>query len=140
MIQEYVQNGDLLAKIKNFSKTPYTEDQIRKYFRQLLSAVWYCHEEVNIFHRDIKPDNILLDNNDNIKLADFGVSNQFGSKRRKQNKEDEFLEGNAGSDCYFSPEACGANKYSGKMADLWACAVTLYQMVFLKLPFNAKNR
>ena len=101
-----------------------------------------------IFHRDIKPyfyirkkfrENILLID-DTIKLADFGVSNQFGSKMRKKKEEDEFLEGNAGSDCYFCPEACGANKYSGKMADLWACAVTLYQMAFLKLPFNAKNR
>ena len=39
-----------------------------------MTAVWYCHEVVKIFHRDIKPDNILIDQNDNIKLTDFGVS------------------------------------------------------------------
>jgi serine/threonine protein kinase len=50
------------------------------------------------------------------------------------------LQNNAGSDCFFSPEACAGEKYSGKIADIWACAVTLYQMVFGKLPFNSANR
>jgi serine/threonine protein kinase len=50
------------------------------------------------------------------------------------------LQNNAGSDCFFSPEACTGEKYSGKSADIWACAVTLYQMVFGKLPFNSANR
>ena len=45
-----------------------------------MSAVWYCHEVVKIAHRDIKPDNILVDDEDNIKLTDFGVSDSFGSK------------------------------------------------------------
>lgn len=80
LIQEYVPNGNLLSKIDGFSKQPYTEVQCRKWFRQLLSAVWYCHEVVNIFHRDIKPDNILLDEEENIKLSDFGVSDMFGNK------------------------------------------------------------
>ena len=49
------------------------------------------------------------------------------------------MKGNAGSHCYFSPEACEADEYSGKNADLWACAVTLYYMVFGKLPFTGKG-
>jgi serine/threonine protein kinase len=50
------------------------------------------------------------------------------------------LKNNAGSDCFFSPEACAGEKYSGKTADIWACAITLYQIVFAKLPFNSVNR
>jgi serine/threonine protein kinase len=47
------------------------------YFRQLISAVWYCHDIVGTIHRDIKPENILIDVNNNIKLTDFGVSDTF---------------------------------------------------------------
>lgn len=50
------------------------EDTMRKYFGQLVLALEYCHNELKIIHRDIKPDNLLLDENDNIKLSDFGVS------------------------------------------------------------------
>ncbi len=61
LIQEFIPNGDLLEKIKQYDKNPLSEQNLRKYFRQLMTAVWYCHEIVNIFHRDIKPDNILID-------------------------------------------------------------------------------
>ena len=109
-----------------------------KYFRQLVSAVWYCHEVVNIFHRDIKPDNILIDMDDNIKLTDFGVSENGKTKKHKH--KDEKIYGNAGSYCYFCPEACKEDGYSGKQADLWACGITLYQMVYAgKLPFTSKQ-
>jgi serine/threonine protein kinase len=136
LIQEYVSNGDLMKKIKNQN---YTEAQVRKYFRQLISAVWYCHEVLNIFHRDIKPDNILIDEDDNIKLTDFGVSEVGKSKKLKHSND--HIYGNAGSHCYFCPEACNDHSYSGKDADLWACAITLYQMVYAgELPFiSASN-
>ena len=84
LIQEFIPNGDLLEKIKQYDKNPLSEQNLRKYFRQLMTAVWYCHEVVQIFHRDIKPDNILIDNEDNIKLTDFGVSHSFEDKKRKK--------------------------------------------------------
>ena len=98
----------------------------------------YCHQVVHIAHRDIKPENILVDNNDDIKLTDFGVSDFYKTSGKKD--EEYMMTGNAGSDCYFSPEACSGQKYSGNKADIWACAVTLYQMTFLKLPFESNNR
>ena len=80
LVLEYAPGGDLLRKIQNYNKKTLTEAQIRKYFRQLIYAIWYCHEIVNAVHRDIKPDNILLDENDNIKLSDFGVGDTFAHK------------------------------------------------------------
>ena len=135
LIQELIRNKDLQRKIDN-KKVPMTEDQVRKYFMQLLQALWYCHEVVHILHRDIKPDNILVDSDDNIRLADFGVSKSF------HGEPNDLLSDNAGSKCYYSPEACSIKAdqtYSGKDTDLWACGVTLYQMIFSKLPFNSKT-
>lgn len=61
LVTEYVKNGTVLQKIQGTAAAKLTEDQIRKYFRQLISAIEYCHENAKIIHRDIKPENILLD-------------------------------------------------------------------------------
>ena len=90
----------------------------------------------------------MLDQNDNIKLSDFGVGDTFTACKYANKNDtdksssvfDDSLKGNAGSDCYFCPESCSTVKYSGKNADLWACGVTLYQLVFAKLPFTGKDR
>lgn len=103
---------------------------MRKYFRQLISAVEYCHENARIIHRDIKPENILIDENDDIKLSDFGVSFMI-----EQNGTDD-LESSAGSYYYYSPEACIGTTYKGKKSDLWACGITLYFIVYKRYPFE----
>lgn len=71
---------------------------------------------------------MLIDENDKLKLADFGLSQIM------VNGKDE-VSNTAGSNLYFSPEACKGNKYRGKINDIWACAVTLYYMNFNKMPF-----
>jgi [calcium/calmodulin-dependent protein kinase] kinase len=55
-------------------KQSLTTENIRNYFRGLISAIEYCHEIAQVMHRDIKPENILVTENNEIKLADFGVS------------------------------------------------------------------
>ena len=65
-------SGEEVKKQPEASGLP--EESSRKYFSQLILALEYCHNELKIIHRDIKPDNLLIDADDNVKLSDFGVS------------------------------------------------------------------
>ena len=74
LVTEYATNGDLACKIKAYSSTckKFSENDILHYFIQLCMAIGYLHK-YNIIHRDIKPANIFIDENNNIKLGDFGI-------------------------------------------------------------------
>ena len=105
---------------------------MRRYFSQLILALEYCHNELKIIHRDIKPDNLLIDADDNVKLSDFGVSLLL------TNGNDQ-VRSNAGSAYFYSPEACIGNMYRGRLNDIWACGITLFYMATGKYPFNANE-
>ena len=96
----------------------------------MIIAIEYCHENAKIIHRDIKPDNILIDDNDNVKLSDFGVSFIM------ENGSDD-IQTSAGSYYYNAPEACMGSTYKGRKSDIWACGITLYYMIYKQFPFEA---
>jgi calcium/calmodulin-dependent protein kinase kinase 2 len=102
---------------------------VRTYFSQLIEV----HAQ-GIAHRDIKPDNLLLDANDVLKIVDFGVSEMF-------TKEDDRLKSSSGTPAFSSPELsyAGFNNVSGKAADIWAMGITLYALIYGYLPFNDQN-
>ncbi|KAM4796591.1 calcium/calmodulin-dependent protein kinase kinase 1 [Rhinophrynus dorsalis] len=111
------------------SDQPFTEEQARIYFRDIVLGIEYLHYQ-KIIHRDIKPSNLLLGDDGHIKIADFGVSNQFEGN-------DALLSSTAGTPAFMAPETLSdsGQGFSGKALDVWAMGVTLYCLVFGKCPF-----
>ena len=108
LILELASGGEMLDIITNKGKM--TEDEARKYFRQIVSAVDYCHSH-NIVHRDLKAENFLLDDQENIKISDFGLSNAFDPSKH--------LNTCCGSPVYSAPELIESKKYIGPEVDIW---------------------
>ncbi len=126
LIMEYVPGGTVLDRIRD--QGPIPSALCWKYFRELVAGLEFCHECANIVHRDIKPDNLLLGEDDTIRIADFGVSYVIanGSDASKAT---------IGSRAYMAPEVCRGCLYKGKQIDIWAAGVTLFHMVTGHLPF-----
>jgi serine/threonine protein kinase len=102
----------------------------REKFWQIISAVDHLHKH-NICHRDLKAENLLLDSNHDIKLADFGFSNFY--------KKDSWLNTYCGSPPYCSPEIFEGRQYIGPETDVWSLGIVLYVMVCGVLPFEGAN-
>ncbi|XP_062341553.1 calcium/calmodulin-dependent protein kinase kinase 1 isoform X1 [Osmerus eperlanus] len=109
--------------------SPFSEEQTRLYFRDIVLGIEYLHYQ-KIVHRDIKPSNLLLGDDGHVKIADFGVSNQFEGN-------DALLSSTAGTPAFMAPETLSDNlkSFSGKALDVWAMGVTLYCFLFGKCPF-----
>ncbi|XP_033486243.1 calcium/calmodulin-dependent protein kinase kinase 1b isoform X1 [Epinephelus lanceolatus] len=108
---------------------PFTEEQARFYFIDVVLGIEYLHYH-KIIHRDIKPSNLLLGDDGHVKIADFGVSNEFEGS-------DALLSTTAGTPAFMAPEMMTEHEqsFSGKALDVWAMGVTLYCFVFGKCPF-----
>ncbi|XP_072276750.1 NUAK family SNF1-like kinase 1 [Pyxicephalus adspersus] len=128
IVMEYASNGELYDFINNKHQLP--ESEARRFFRQIVSAVHYCHKN-EIVHRDIKLENILLDENLNVKLADFGLSNLY--------YKNQVLETYCGSPLYASPEIVKGLPYHGPEVDCWALGVLLYALIYGSMPFDNSN-
>lgn len=107
------------------------ETEACKFFQQLISAIEYLHS-VGCAHRDVKPSNILVDADMNLKLIDFGLGNLYG--------DDQLLKTACGSPCYAAPELISGDRYEPLLVDIWSSGVTLYVMLYGLLPFDEDDK
>lgn len=128
IVMEYVSGGQLSDKL-TYAKRLHG-DEARKLFQQLIDAVDYCHCR-DVSHRDLKPQNLLLDSQGNLKVSDFGLS--------ALKKPGALLSTPCGSPSYVAPELLKNQGYEGAAADVWACGVILFESLAGYLPFDDHN-
>ncbi|KAF7347308.1 Non-specific serine/threonine protein kinase [Mycena venus] len=123
-VLEYA-SGELFNYIVQHGRL--SEDVGRRFFQQIMAGIEYSHR-LKIVHRDLKPENILLDEYLNVKIADFGLSNET--------VDGEFLATSCGSPNYAAPEVIKGLKYSGPEIDVWSSGIILYVLLCGRLPFE----
>ncbi|CAO3653731.1 unnamed protein product [Mucor fragilis] len=128
MFLEYVDGGQLLDYIIKHGKL--REKQARKFARQIVSALDYCHRN-SIVHRDLKIENILITQSEQLKIIDFGLSNVYSPTQQ--------LNTFCGSLYFAAPELLRAKQYTGPEVDVWSFGVVLYVLVCGRVPFDDTN-
>jgi serine/threonine protein kinase len=129
LVMEYCSQGDLFTHIVN--EGMFSEGRARVIFQQIAEAVRFIHSK-NIAHRDLKPDNVLIDKQFNAKLADFGLCHIAAAG--------QLLRTPCGSPLYAPPEILATQDYDGKAADIWSLGIMLYTMVTGTLPWSTENQ
>ncbi|GAA0173336.1 non-receptor serine/threonine protein kinase [Lithospermum erythrorhizon] len=129
IVMEYAAGGELFDRIKAAGR--FSEDEARYFFQQIICGVAFCHS-MQICHRDLKLENILLDGNPAggplIKICDFGYS--------KSSVLHSVPNSTVGTPGYMAPEVLSRRSYDGKIADVWSCGVSLYIMLVGAYPFE----
>jgi serine/threonine protein kinase len=119
LIMDYYNGGELFYHLRKNKR--FTENESRFYLGQIILAIEFLHKN-KIIYRDIKPENIILDNKGYIKLTDFGLA--------KEDINDEIgTQTFCGTPEYLAPEIIRGDKY-GKSVDIWCMGILLYEMLY----------
>lgn len=149
MVMEMCKKGVVMHVGLDQTADPYSDEQCRFWFRDMILGLEYCKNRQcgrhksrwtnlhavhaqGIIHRDIKPDNCLITDDDTLKIVDFGVSEMF------EKNSDMNTAKSAGSPAFMPPELCVAKhgEVSGRACDIWSMGVTLYCLRFGRIPFE----
>ncbi|KAL4503612.1 hypothetical protein ABPG73_017355 [Tetrahymena malaccensis] len=130
VVMEYVGKDSLYTYLKSFEGRKLPEDEAKRIFKQIIKGVSYLHTN-NIIHRDMKLENLLMDDTKNIKIIDFGFSIVI--------PPDKKLNIFCGTPSYMAPEIVSKKEYYGPPVDIWACGILLYVMLVGTFPFKAAD-
>ncbi|XP_016729098.2 LOW QUALITY PROTEIN: CBL-interacting serine/threonine-protein kinase 7 [Gossypium hirsutum] len=130
LVMELASGGELFTKVLRRGRLD--EPVARRYFSQLVSALHFCHQN-GVAHRDVKPQNLLLDRNGSLKVSDFGLS------ALPEQLNDGLLHTACGTPAYTAPEVVRRKGYDGSKADAWSCGVILFVLLAGYLPFDDSN-
>lgn len=125
-VMEYLSGGDLFHFLRK--KKKFTLDAAKFYICEVILALEYLHEELNLLYRDLKPENILLTTDGHIKLTDFGLAKSSL----------EVCNSFVGTSEYAAPEII-LNKEQCKKVDIWTCGVLLFEFLAGVTPFKHEN-
>lgn len=127
-VMEYCPGGDLFGSIHSGQQS---REEVLCFYKQLVEGVEYLHKQ-GVCHRDLKPDNILIDNG-RIKITDFGVSCVF---HLEWERDCHKVRGLCGSSPYIAPEEYAEREYEGRAVDVWSLGIILYAMLFRAIPWE----
>jgi len=125
LVMELIKGGDLFTEISSIG--PFNEMKAHSFFCHLFEAIKYLHS-INIVHRDLKLENILINDKRQLKISDFGLSKIL------RPSDEEFMKTRCGTPSYVAPEILLGELYTASV-DIWSLGVVLYLMVFSQYPF-----
>ncbi|PXF45704.1 CBL-interacting protein kinase 31 [Gracilariopsis chorda] len=128
IVMELCGGGSMVDIVRLYPEERMPEETARFFIRQGIEALSYCHE-IGICHRDVRLDNLMLDNAGNMKITDFGHSGMFTPGW------DMFSSALVGSVFNLSPEQIMGHVYSGEKIDIWSAGVAVYCLLVGRPPF-----
>ncbi|KAI8080160.1 kinase-like domain-containing protein [Gilbertella persicaria] len=133
IVMELAEKGVVMDIVPHAVIQPYSDYQSKAIFRQLVSAVSHLHQH-DVVHRDIKPQNLLMTSNNTLKLIDFGHATRIKDMKKTFHS--------VGSPAFMAPESIKkkvSEEQSALQADIWSMGITLYCLVYGRLPFEKSS-
>ncbi|KAL2177922.1 kinase-like domain-containing protein [Thermothelomyces heterothallicus CBS 202.75] len=130
LVLEYLPLGDLEMLIRDVDHVRYGAGDIKAWMGMLTRAVWFCHDNY-VLHRDIKPNNLLIAADGEVKLADFGLARSFADPGRR-------MTANVITRWYRPPELLFGARHYGGAVDIWSVGMVFAELI-IRAPFLAGN-